>query len=196
MNGRRFRNYVFTSFDENPPSFDGARYLIYQRERCATTARDHWQGYVEYFTPTSLPVAKSHLGQTRIHLEPRKGTQSQAIEYCRKEDTRVHAPVEYGLRGHQGSRTDLDEMVELILQGGTALEILRVFRGNALRHMGCIARAQRCVLEIDETDIEVTTAREHRAYELATEARVNNVADIGTEVLGNTSQHLEYLVRF
>jgi len=59
-------------------------YIIIGKEvgECGTP---HLQGYVEYDSAYTMKRTKELLGSTRIHLEPRRGTQKQAIDYCKKE---------------------------------------------------------------------------------------------------------------
>lgn len=138
----RFRNICFTSFNEVAPVFDeeSMAYMIYQQEKAPTTGKLHWQGYVEFKEQTTTKNAKRFLGDS-THLEARKGSQEQAINYCKKSDTAVPDTMkEQGKKNRPGGRSDLDSMTECILSGCTTLEILREFRGNALRHISHIER--------------------------------------------------------
>lgn len=51
----------------------------------------------------------------RAHIEPRFGTQDQAIAYCKKEDPN---PYERGDRREQGHRTDLDNVRQVAMTEG------------------------------------------------------------------------------
>ncbi|AJC52525.1 replication-associated protein [Bromus-associated circular DNA virus 2] len=95
----RWVNVCFTSFSEEPPTKgDKISYLIYQRERGNDTHREHWQGYAESINPKGWCIRtwQCELSSHNAHIECRKGTQSQAIEYCRKEETRLSGPFEFG----------------------------------------------------------------------------------------------------
>lgn len=46
----------------------------------------HMQGYMEMKEKTSMRVMKRVLDSKIVHLEGRKGTQTQAIDYCKKDD--------------------------------------------------------------------------------------------------------------
>jgi hypothetical protein len=50
---------------------------------------------------------------SRAHFEARKGSQTQAIDYCSKEDTRISGPFTYGEKSEekQGKRNDLLEFI-------------------------------------------------------------------------------------
>lgn len=115
-------------------------YIVYQREECPTTGRKHYQGYIELTRSCELKTVLS-LFKCKCHLEPRKGSQAQAIEYCTKEDTKIEEPVKCGKPKMQGSRSDLDSINDAILCGKTPAQILIEFGGNALRHIGHIKSA-------------------------------------------------------
>lgn len=62
-------------------------YCCYQMERCPTTDRLHWQGYVYLRVRSSLiAVRKLH---DAVHWEFAKGRAVQNLEYCSKDDTCV-----------------------------------------------------------------------------------------------------------
>lgn len=113
------RNYCFTSFEKEQPLFDEekVRYLIYQKELSPETNKEHWQGYVELYKPIRLPGLKRLLGSERIHVERRRGDRNSARDYCRKEESRIDGPYEFGTwigtdNGSQGTRTDLRDAVD------------------------------------------------------------------------------------
>lgn len=150
-----YRNWCFTSYREEPFVLtDRMTYIIFQKEVCPTTKKEHWQGYVEFEKVTSMKMAKKELEDPQVHLEPRKGTQQQAIDYCKKKDSRKEnsEPIIFGTPKKQGARNDLDSMVEAILFGATKLELLKEFKGNALRHLGMIDRAQKATFGKDSMD--------------------------------------------
>lgn len=59
------------------------RYMVYGREVAPTTNTPHLQGYVSFPTVKSKTAAIKNL--PGCHVEPRKGTQEQAIAYCKKD---------------------------------------------------------------------------------------------------------------
>lgn len=71
--------------------------MIYQEEK-GENGTVHFQGYIECREQRELAWMKIHFNDN-AHFEPRKGTQLEAIRYCRKEDTRV----EGGQSGEFGS---------------------------------------------------------------------------------------------
>jgi hypothetical protein len=101
-----YRNWCFTlnnpteeerSFFTNFQLGDFYNYLIFQEEKGEEEGTTHFQGYIECREKRALSWMKIHFNE-RAHYEPRKGTQQQAIDYCKKEDTRV----EGGMSGEFG----------------------------------------------------------------------------------------------
>lgn len=106
------RNYVFTTFgcpseedetggaprliyEADLPSW--ITYFVYQLELAPETGRLHFQGYLECMgqqTMSRIEALPFFAGRT--HLSVRRGTQSQAIAYATKGDTRVDGPWFYG----------------------------------------------------------------------------------------------------
>lgn len=101
---------------------DVVRYAIWQRER-GENGTEHLQGYVELSKPQRLSFFKSFI--PRAHVEVARGSRDQARDYCRKPETRVAGPFEFGDfgAGGQGSRSDLDGIKQLIDNGAGEQEI-------------------------------------------------------------------------
>lgn len=59
-------------------------YICWGEEVCPTSGRDHFQGYVEFDGAFTMGRVKDLLGDPSIHVDPRRGTQSQAIDYTKK----------------------------------------------------------------------------------------------------------------
>lgn len=58
-------------------------YVCYGKE-VGENGTPHLQGYIELCRAVTFPKVKAAMGG-RVHLEPRRGTQAQAIEYCMKD---------------------------------------------------------------------------------------------------------------
>lgn len=131
MREPRLRNVCFTLYDsDNSWKFSEVfsensifTYAIAQLERCPESGRYHYQGYCELNNPTSLRSIKEALHSDTVHLERRRGTAKQAIDYCSKEETRAADPETFGTPSSQGKRTDLDTCAELIRTGATLNDI-------------------------------------------------------------------------
>lgn len=80
------RDYCYTSWSEPKPEEGKWRYYCYGIEKCPTTNREHYQGFIIFNRTHRLVGAKKILGAGNdCHLESRRGTRQQAREYCRKE---------------------------------------------------------------------------------------------------------------
>lgn len=110
----RSRNWVFTSFDVNPPVFDDKKFkfLAYGKEKCPTTQKLHFQGYCCMSESMTLGSMKRVLGKG-VHLEKMKGSLEDNMKYCSKEGEYI----EFGKRPKQGERTDLEGLKNAILEG-------------------------------------------------------------------------------
>lgn len=129
---KRLRNWVFTLNNPGAIALDqwglklskrgGVRYLIFQLER-GSNGTPHLQGYIEFDRPIRLQAVKKIL--PRAHLEGRRGTAQQAADYCRKTDSRVDGPWEYGeiSMQRQGTRSDLVAVSDAISKGSSLRSI-------------------------------------------------------------------------
>ena len=91
------KDWMFTSYVDilNLPESE-IEYSIYQKEKCPTTGRLHWQGFIRFNTRKRFNSVKNLLGQD-VHIEYARSVK-HCIEYCSKSDTRVEDPIEIGVR--------------------------------------------------------------------------------------------------
>lgn len=61
--------------------------FICGQEEIGKEGTKHFQGYIELNKPMRIGGVKKIPGFERAHLEVRKGTQTQAIDYCQKKDS-------------------------------------------------------------------------------------------------------------
>lgn len=111
----RLRNLCFTSFTVNSHQElfklgNVFSYMIYSVEMCPKTQKPHIQGYAECITQTRFETVKKALPE-KTHIEPRRGTQEQAIEYCSKTETHIDGPFILGNLKKQGKRNDIIEFI-------------------------------------------------------------------------------------
>lgn len=110
------RNFVFTLnnflLPEDFEFEDFVKYCIWQHEEKSTK---HTQGYIELHNAQRFTKLQKMFG-TKGHFESRKGTREQARDYCRKEDSRIAGPFEFGdfERGGQGTRNDLSDAIGVL----------------------------------------------------------------------------------
>lgn len=88
-------------------------YVIWGYETAPTTGTPHLQGYAELRKPMKFTSLKKLVDEA-ISWHPRRGTQEQAIEYCKKGGRFV----ELGQKKQQGRRTDLDIVRQNALELG------------------------------------------------------------------------------
>ncbi len=102
---------------------DLSTYLVYQLEK-GDLDTEHYQGYVEFLNRKRGTTVKNLIG-SNPHIEAAKGSPTQASAYCKKDDSRLDGPWEYGelTQITQGSRTDLTTIKESIDSGKNLLEI-------------------------------------------------------------------------
>lgn len=137
------RNYCFTIYDmewkyENS---DSVKYCVYQKEKCPSTEREHYQGYIELNKPMRMAGLKKVLN-CNAHIESRKGNRDQAREYCMKEESRIEGPWEFGEWGKgQGNRSDLEEVSDMIMKGRPEKEIFEECPETYLRYHSGISKA-------------------------------------------------------
>jgi len=103
------------------------RYLVFQLEK-GDNGTLHWQGYVEFMRSVRFGIVQV-LMKGKAHLEPRRGTRSQARMYCMKTDSREDGPWEVGdwRSGGQGTRNDLVAVADEIERGATEATIASHF---------------------------------------------------------------------
>lgn len=97
-------------------------FMTGQLETCPTTARVHFQGYVEFTKPCRMPAAKQRLDpRLNVHVEPRVGTREQAIAYCNKEETRLEGYPIYAVdhRRPQGAAGVWAEIADMVGAGAS-----------------------------------------------------------------------------
>lgn len=99
-----------------------ASYLVWQLEE-GEEGTQHIQGYVELEKRMRLTGVKKLL--KRAHFERRRGTSKQASDYCKKEDTRIDGPFEFGHLSvpEQGKRNDLLALKEDIDNGKPLIDL-------------------------------------------------------------------------
>lgn len=116
----------FTSFLETSPAWnpDKMKYLIYGTEKCPTTGRQHFQGFVYFKDKVSMKNAQKllNIGDSHIEhiLKDPSGDHNSAIEYCKKGIN----IMEFGVKPAQGKRTDLLELRDQIMTGVATVDMI------------------------------------------------------------------------
>lgn len=161
--GIRFYNWFLTCFTSEALStrHKDVKFFICKMEICPTTNREHCHMYIEFKQKKSMKWIKHHFNNDTINCQPRQGTAAQAIAYIKKEESTKPGcvPEIYGEPKRAGNRSDLDAMADAVIDGASKVEMLMTFKGNALRHLGMIDRAQRCINGIDKVDNAIIARR-------------------------------------
>jgi len=111
---------------------EGVGYLVYQRELCPDSGREHIQGYVQFSKQYRLLQAKSRVqSMFSTGSSPRmalaNGTPEQNRVYCTKSESRKSGcePVELGTMSRPGKRNDILAVRNALLSGKSVLDIIK-----------------------------------------------------------------------
>ncbi|AVH76405.1 putative Rep [Circoviridae TaCV2] len=120
---KKLRAAVFTLNNYTEEEYESlklleCKYIIIAKE-VGMKGTPHLQGYVEF----QKQVRYSNLFKInkRIHWEERRGTQQQAIDYCKKEGNYI----EIGEKKKQGERIDLQRTYQILDETGSMQEIMK-----------------------------------------------------------------------
>lgn len=83
-------------------------------EEIGEEGTSHLQGYGELKKRTKFTTVHNSIFNNRAHCEIRRGTQSEAIEYCKKDGLFE----ERGIKNNQGARNDLDVVRRMAVDEG------------------------------------------------------------------------------
>lgn len=91
-------------------------YYIAQPEKCPTTGREHWQGYLQCKKEVCRRSVRAKIFKCKndgsVCLTRALGTLEDNIKYCSKSKTKNGETITWGTpRPGQGHRTDLDNMI-------------------------------------------------------------------------------------
>lgn len=94
--------FCYTSYAEAPFSLSNIRGAIFhacQRERCPSTGRDHWQGFVAYKSNTNkvLGTLIDEMSQSGVSITWSKAhNRAAASNYCIKSSSAISDPIVEG----------------------------------------------------------------------------------------------------
>jgi len=105
------------------------KYLVYGREVAPTTGTKHLQGFV--ILKNSLRHSTIRKLLPRCHVEPKKASNEQAAEYCKKDGDFVEVgdPIK-----KQGKRSDLEIICKLVDKGESLSEIAEKYPATYVRN--------------------------------------------------------------
>lgn len=96
----------------------------------------HLQGYIEMANSRPLQRIKRLLGGN-AHVERRKGSTDQAVNYCKKDDSRTDGPWEAGdftPTRTRGQRTDLEAVVQTMRESNSIADVVDAHPVQAIRY--------------------------------------------------------------
>lgn len=145
MPSKQARNWCFTlnNYEENGEKRvlqggaedENVCYMVIGKE-IGESGTPHLQGYVQFTKRIALGTVKRLVG-TRAHCEVSRGTPKQAADYCKKDGDYQEIG---GIRGGQGTRSDLAEVYQACRQGQTFSQIGETYPSAALRYGSGIQR--------------------------------------------------------
>lgn len=107
-------------------------YMVYGRE-VGESGTPHLQGFLQLSRKKTMAGVKKLLGSNTIHLERRRGTPTEASDYCKKEGNYVeHGTLERETGA--GHRSDLVEIQTAIRNGASLADIADSHFGQFVRY--------------------------------------------------------------
>ena len=140
----RVRNLLLTWFKfpatwvEELKELPFLTYLCGQVELCPTTGSEHVQAYMEF--SKAVYISKVRMDLPQSHLEARRGSQKQAIDYCQKEETFCRGRMTHGTPKAQGARTELAKVASCIEEGMSLRDIYLECPNEYMRYSKGIER--------------------------------------------------------
>lgn len=151
----QFRNWLLTvnnPTDDEEKTFEymkglpHVKYFIFQREKGEEKGTEHYQIYIEFGIGKRFEIMKKYF--PTAHIEQRKGTKTQARDYCSKEDTRISDKVyEFGTFAEERERSDLNDIIEMVKDGATDDDILEAYPSQYFRYSKHINDVRQTVLQ-------------------------------------------------
>ena len=152
----QFRNYILTV--NNPDKSDEEffnylvtlphiKYFTFQREIGENTCTEHFQLYIEFDIGKRFKTIKEYF--PTAHIESRKGTKTQARDYCQKDETRMdgHNVFEYGDFVESAERSDLNDITVMIESGASDRDIQLAYPSQYFRYYKNISQLRQIYLE-------------------------------------------------
>lgn len=99
----------------------GVDYACWGHEICEETERPHVHVFIQFSLRRRFGFVKALFGDTS-HVEPRRGTPSEARTYALKENW-LTGEIGHFRADAQGHRSDLDSAIDLVNEGKTLAEI-------------------------------------------------------------------------
>lgn len=169
-------------------------FVVGQYEIAPETKKEHWQGYVEIKTPITTKTFIKRYGQ--VHCEYAKGSASDNVKYCTKEESRKHGcdPIKLGEAPSTrvGKSSRQAEAVQVIMKGGTVEDVAREYPDVFVRlHKGFTSLADK--IKEDRKDHEPILAL--CLYGPSGAGKTWKAVDIATKLCASGAFKNGYLMR-
>lgn len=139
--------WAFTAYTLN--IFEGWQcaymtHLVYQVELCPKTQRPHLQGFIKFTKHIRRRQLQRLMDSPGLHCAPALGSPEENRVYCTKEKSRMPNtdPVVIGPKvwsnNRQGSRRDLEILIDMVKDGMTDFDIMMADPANYLRYQSHI----------------------------------------------------------
>lgn len=105
------RAYCFTAWDYKNIKWDETKmkYIVVGKEICPKTKKVHYQGFVYFKNQVTMSGVKKYVGNdAHIEMKSKKSTNSQAINYCKKDGNFI----EYGEQPNDNGVKNIKELVD------------------------------------------------------------------------------------
>lgn len=112
------------------------KYAIFQREVGEKKETPHIQGFIIFTIGKRFSTIQNYF--PRAHIEQAKGTNTQARDYCSKEETRVEGPIEIGAFAEERARTDISNFLELVHLNSSNTELEKLYPNLYVKHLNKI----------------------------------------------------------
>lgn len=126
--------HTYEEFRDALMALPFVRYFVYQRER-GESGTEHYQGYIEFSKTVTWTGLRAI---APMHVELRRGSRSQARDYCMTDDKageQLAEPLEWGRwELAPGRRSDLAEAAQAVLDGTSLAEIAREHPATFVRN--------------------------------------------------------------
>lgn len=86
---------------------------------------EHWQVFLQFDVRVRLHQVKAAVGDNSAHCESRRGTPTQARDYCRKSDTGVEGSYWEGGKFRGGKTNHMDDIKEALDDGADVWTLMR-----------------------------------------------------------------------
>ena len=134
---RQLRHWVITEWPTDEMNMDDAHLLDFNERmnmavdgghvrfagwqvEAGESEKPHVQCYVEFNRPRRLSEVKNVLQSPTAHCEGRRGSRTQACDYCTKDEGRISGPFRVGEWREESlaaGKSKADRCIDLILEG-------------------------------------------------------------------------------